>query len=208
MDTAARGARRAAARVDRIADLVGLLDVAGETIDDRTGDPAMARSARENAAPAGRVDAGELLDHDDVIGAAGLDRRGGEMAGHAGRRWTNPDLHRDGTPGDRPFAAGEHEPGHGWRHAKRIDCVGDIADIERAQAGNKRIVGHMQFLPVSRGFTRADQPAQATRQQRGFVDRYGKRRQSVLDRRDDRRRCRDGATLASPLGAERIVWTG
>src|SRR5262249_29580540 len=80
VDAAARGARRAGARIDRIADLARLLDVARRPVNDCSGDARAVRGARQNPAPAGRVDARALRHDDHVVQSREIDRRGAQLA--------------------------------------------------------------------------------------------------------------------------------
>ncbi|NDA48535.1 MAG: hypothetical protein EBY21_14930 [Alphaproteobacteria bacterium] len=63
---------RGGSGIDAIANAVGFLDIAGRAINNSSGNLAFQGGARENAAPTGRIQAGSLLDQDDIIGACQL----------------------------------------------------------------------------------------------------------------------------------------
>jgi hypothetical protein len=72
-----------------------------------------------------------LLDHDHVVEARLLDRCGAKMCTlGGGRRGPGPELHGHSAARDRASHTRCDKPGDGWRHAERIQRIGQVANVE------------------------------------------------------------------------------
>src|SRR6185312_4477007 len=109
-----------------------LIDVAYRPVGDHPGHALQPCGEREQPTPAAGIDSRALRDHDDVIGARGLDRGRSEMAWWSRRRRAGSDIQRDDRPGNAAAAgllrdirldAGELEAIESIAHRTRIECA-------------------------------------------------------------------------------------
>src|SRR4029077_7275323 len=100
------------------------------TIDDDAGDALQACAERQHAAPSRRIDAGALLDDDDVTRLRCLDGGGAEVT--RGRRLSGiaVEFDRHHAPGDPAVRGQAVNPGGGAGQTKFVQCVGHRARIQ------------------------------------------------------------------------------
>lgn len=143
-DAPPRRACRRRPGIDRKAEFQCLVDVARRPIDDHAGNALGARADRQDAAPAGGLDAGPLLDDDDVAGIGRLDGRGAEMP-RRGRARDRTECHGSHAAGDALRHRAGREPRDRALEAEPVQCVRDRATIELAQPFD-HVLGHGQSL--------------------------------------------------------------
>ena len=132
-DAPARGARGGAPREDGEVVAARLVDVARRAVDDHTGDSAQLRAERQVASPARRVDAGALLDHDDVARLRRLDGRGPQMPRRRRPAIVFFELHGDDPAGDPAVGRQPLNAGDDTSEAQLVERVRHRAGIETAR---------------------------------------------------------------------------
>ena len=134
----------AAAREYGVADFAAFVDVARETVDDRTGDAALARRGRQYPAPAGAVVTSVVLDDDDVARASAFDGGSAQMSLRCATPGRN-EFDGDDAPNDFRRTGERPDAVYGAACAELVERVRDRAGIERGQPGQYLRGAHCQI---------------------------------------------------------------